>query len=355
MDNETAWRVRTVVLSTLFLLVVAVPLYPELFGLDEVTPFPQLVAFRPQLLALVLLLALVMLVRRNWRLASALVVLLVLTGAALTAPRAISDPNPPEPGSRALTVMVANVLGGGADPEEVGKLIRTQHPDLVSLPEAQVDVRERIQEELKGLGYNGYTVQANSAPESATSVLVSATLGKVEFTADTLDPGRVNASVGSTEPQTGKPEPDKAGVVQQTTTRFGHIVVTGGTLGKLRLIAYHGYPPLPSEVTTWKQDLVVLRKWCSSDVPTIVAGDFNATADHADFRDALGKNCRSVGPAVGEGLQGTWPAHRPAFARTQIDHVVAGAGVEPSRFKTYEIDGTDHRAVIAAVAVAKEG
>jgi endonuclease/exonuclease/phosphatase (EEP) superfamily protein YafD len=354
MDNETAWRVRSVVLSTLFLLVVAVPLYPELFGLDEVTPLPQLVAFRPQLLALVLVLALLMLVRRSWRLASALVVGLVLTGAALTAPRAISDPHPPEPGSRALTVMVANVLGGGADPEQVAKLIRTQRPDLVSLPEARIDVRKRIEQELQGLGYNGYTVQANSAPESATSVLVSATLGKVEFTADTLDPGRVNAGLPSPEPQTGKPQPDQAGVIQQTTTRFGHIVVTGGTLGDLRLIAYHGYPPLPSEMAAWKQDLVVLRKWCASDVPTIVAGDFNATTDHADFRDALGRNCRSVGPAVGEGLQGTWPAHRPAFVRTQIDHVVAGAGVEPSRFKTYELDGTDHRAVIAAVAVRKQ-
>ncbi|MEV6281402.1 endonuclease/exonuclease/phosphatase family protein [Kribbella sp. NPDC051770] len=353
MDNETAWRVRSVVLSTLFLLVVAVPLYPELFGLDEVTPFPQLVAFRPQLLALVLVLALLMLVRRSWRLASALVVLLVLTGAALTAPRAISDPEPPEPGSRALTVMVANVLGGGADPEEVGKLIRSQRPDLVSLPEAQVDVREQIQQQLSGLGYHGYTVQANAAPESATSVLVASSLGKVAFTADTLDPGRVNAVVPNGAAPEGKPALDKAGVVQQTTTRFGHIVVTGGTLGKLRLIAYHGYPPLPSEVSTWKQDLVVLRKWCASDVPTIVAGDFNATSDHADFRDALGKNCRSVGPAVGEGLQGTWPADRPVFARTQIDHVVAGVGVEPSRFKTYEIDGSDHRAVIATVAVRR--
>lgn len=351
MDNETAWRVRRVVVSVLLLLVVAVPLYPELFGLDEVTPFPQLVAFRPQMLVIALVVSLLLLLR--WRLLGVLVLALALTGTALAVPRAISDPKPPEPGSRALTVMVANVLGGGADPVEVAKLIRSQRPDLVSLPEAQVDVREKILDELGGLGYNGYTVQANSAPESATSVLVSSTLGRVEFTADTLDPGKVSAGLPSPEPKTGKPAPDKAGVLQQTTTRFGHIVVTGGTLGSLRVIAYHGYPPLPSEVTTWKQDLVVLRKWCASGVPTIVAGDFNATTDHADFRDALGKNCRSVGPAVGEGLQGTWPADRPVFARTQIDHVIAGAGVDPSRFKTYEIDGSDHRAVVATVAVRK--
>ncbi|ADB34223.1 Endonuclease/exonuclease/phosphatase [Kribbella flavida DSM 17836] len=354
MDNETAWRVRGVVLSTLFLLMVAVPLYPELFGLDEVTPFPQLVAFRPQLLALVLLLALLMLLRRSWRLASALVVLLVLTGGALMVPRVASDPEPPAPGSRAMTIMVANVLGGAADPAEVAHLIRAHRPDLVSLPEAQVEIRQKIQAELGGLGYNGYTVQANSAVESATSVLVSATLGKVTFGADTLDPGRVNAALPSAEPATGDPRPGRAGVVEQTTTRFGHIVVTGGTLGDLRLIAYHGFPPLPPEVTTWKQDLDVLRTWCAGDVPTIVAGDFNATTDHADFRDALGRNCRSVGPAVGEGLNGTWPADRPALFRTVIDHVVTGPGVEPSRLRTYHLQGSDHRAVIATVAVRRQ-
>jgi hypothetical protein len=94
MDNEHAWLVRRVVLSVLFLLIVAIPLYPELFGLDEVTPFAQLVAFRPQGLAIVLLLGLLM-------------------------------------------------------------LIRERRPELVSLPEAQADVREEIRAQLQGLAYQG--------------------------------------------------------------------------------------------------------------------------------------------------------------------------------------------------------
>ena len=124
MDNERAWLVRRVVLSVLFLVVVAVPLYPELFGLDEVTPFAQLVAFRPQGLAVALVLALVMLVRRGWRLAAALVAVLALTGAALTAPRQFSDARPAPAGSRLLTIMVANVLGGAADAGAVAEVIR---------------------------------------------------------------------------------------------------------------------------------------------------------------------------------------------------------------------------------------
>jgi endonuclease/exonuclease/phosphatase (EEP) superfamily protein YafD len=323
MKNERAWFIRRIVLSVLFLLIVAIPLYPELFGLDEVTPFAQLVAFRPQGLAVVLVLGILMLVRRGWRIAAVLVMALALTGAALTAPRQFSDPEPPPAGSRVLTIMVANVLGGGADAGEVAKVIRERKPDLVSLPEAQVDVREEIRAHLQGLAYNGYTLQPRTAVESATSVLVSSSLGAVRFAQD------------------------------PSATTFGHIIVTGGNLGEVRLIAYHGFPPLPDAVTTWKQDLGVLRQWCAQNPPTIVAGDFNATTDHADFRYALGSNCRSVASLTGGGLIGTWPSDRPALTRTQIDHVLFTRQLEPVGFTTYAIEGSDHRAVVAAVAVPK--
>jgi endonuclease/exonuclease/phosphatase (EEP) superfamily protein YafD len=323
MDNERAWLVRRVVLSVLFLLIVAVPLYPELYGLDEVTPFAQLVAFRPQGLVVVLVLGLLMLVRRGWRIAAVLVLALAVTGAALTAPRQFSDPGPPPAGSRVLTIMVANVLGGGADAGAVAEVIQERKPDLVSLPEAQADVREEIRAHLQGLAYNGYTLQPSAAVESATSVLVSSSLGAVRFGKD------------------------------QAATNFGHIVVTGGNLGEVRIIAYHGFPPLPEKMTTWKQDLGVLRRWCAQNPPTIVAGDFNATTDHADFRHALGSNCRSVASLTGSGLVGTWPSDRPAVTRTQIDHVLITRQLEPGRFTTYAIEGSDHRAVVATVAVPK--
>jgi endonuclease/exonuclease/phosphatase (EEP) superfamily protein YafD len=352
MDTDAAWNLRRVVLSVLFLLVVALPLYPELFGLDEVTPFTQLVSFRPQLLVLVLVLGLAMLLRWNWRIAAGLVILLALTGGALLAPRQFSAPTPPPAGTRALTVMVANVLGGGADAGEVAKLINAHRPDIVSLPEAQVDVRQEIEAHLTGLRYYGYTQQANAEVESATSVLVAADLGNVHFDSEKLDTGQVSSEQpGTAKPGAGDPGAVTIGPVQQTTTQFGHIIITGGELGKLRLIAYHGYPPLPKDVTIWKQDLQVVKDWCASGTQTVVAGDFNATIDHADFRDALGSNCKSVGPTVGEGFQGTWPANRPVLFRTQIDHVVVSDGILPGKFQTYEMEGSDHRAVITTIAV----
>ncbi|MFI5696972.1 endonuclease/exonuclease/phosphatase family protein [Kribbella sp. NPDC051586] len=320
MDNEKAWFVRRVVLSVLFVLIVAVPLYPELFGLDEVTPFAQLAAFRPQGLVVAFVLALLMLVRRGWRIAAVLVASLALVGGALVAPRQFSGARPAPPGARVLTIMVANVLGGGARAADVAQLIRDRKPDLVSLPEAQVDVREEIRAQLQDQQYKGYTTQPSTAVESATSVLVASSLGNVSFASE---PG----------------------------TTFGNIIVTGGNLGPVRLIAYHGFPPLTDSVTTWKNDLQHVRHWCTENAPTIVAGDFNATVDHADFRNALGGYCRSVGPTVGRGLQGTWPADQPALLRTQIDHVVVTRQFEPGRFTTYPIEGTDHRAVVATAAL----
>lgn len=320
MDNERAWFVRRVVLSVLFLVIVAVPVYPELFGLDELTPLTQLAAFRPQILVVVLVLALLMLVRRGWRIAAALIGVLGLVGVALTVPRQLSGARPAPEGARELTVMVANVLGGGASAADVAELIRERKPDLVSLPEAQVDVREEIRAQLQDQQYKGFTTQPSRAVPSATSVLVSAALGDVTIAAE---PG----------------------------TTFGTVVVTGGNLGAIRLIAYHGYPPLPDAVTTWKKDLQKVRHWCAQDPPLVIAGDFNATVDHADFRHALGGYCRSVGPSVGRGLLGTWPADQPAVLRTQIDHVVVSRQLQPRRFTTYPIRGTDHRAVVATVAV----
>jgi len=99
--------------------------------------------------------------------------------------------------------------------------------------------------------------------------------------------------------------------------------------------------------------MLIVKRWCAAGQPTIVAGDFNATSDHADFRDALGADCRSVAPSAGAGLQGTWPAGRPALFRTQIDHVVVTDGIKAGRFRTYEIEGSDHRAVVASVAVPR--
>jgi endonuclease/exonuclease/phosphatase (EEP) superfamily protein YafD len=309
--------------AALVLLIVTALLFPELFRLSGVSPFTQLVAFRPQGLVLVALGGALIAVRRPGRVLGALVLALAALAAALTAPRVFSEAAATPPEQRERTVLAANLLGGGADLGQVAALIREHRPVFVSLPEATEEVRRELEAELAGAGYRGYTHQPRGYPVSATSVLVAESLGEVRF--------RPGGSAG------GGPE-----------TEFGNVTVTGGALGESRLVAYHPHPPVPSGVGTWRRDLEALNAWCGTG-RVIVAGDFNATLDHTALRDSLG-SCRSVAGAVGKGLEGTWPAGRPAVLRTPIDHVVVSADLTPRSFSTHHLDGTDHRAVLAAVA-----
>ncbi|MFC0626842.1 endonuclease/exonuclease/phosphatase family protein [Kribbella deserti] len=302
--------------SAVFLLVVGLPLFPGPLG--GYTPFAQLSAFRPQGILLIALLCVLAFNRKSLRLYAVLGLALAVIAALNTAPRLLSTPEPAASGRTTLTVMGANILGGGASPETVAALIRTHQPAFVSLPEATEDVRKAIEAKLPG--YRGHTIQTDDSPVSATSVLVSTRLGDVRF--------------------------DAAG----DPTSFGHVAVTGGALGELRLIAYHSFPPVPSAAGRWRDDLKAIGPWCA-DGKAVIVGDFNASIDHAPFRKALGDRCRSVAPSVGRGLIGTWPADRPAFVRTQIDHVVFTEGLAPIGFTAYDLKGSDHRAVVAKLAV----
>lgn len=311
--------------AVLVVLAVAVPMYPELLGLDDVSPFTQIVAFRPQGLVLVALAGAVLAIARSGRVLGLLMVLVALVAGLLTAPRVFSEAGPKPADHREYVVMAANLLGGGAELRQVAALIRAHRPVFVSLPEATVEVRRRLEADLRGLGYRGYTDHPRSYPVAATSVLVAASLGDVRF------------------------QPSGAG--GGPNTEFGNVTVTGGKLGATRLVAFHPHPPLPGKVGIWRHDLAGLSTWCArTNGNAVIAGDFNATMDHAEFRSALGR-CQSVAPAVGKGLDGTWPADQPSWLRTQIDHVVVTPGITPRAFSTHHIDGTDHRAILATVAL----
>lgn len=305
-----------VIKGTVFVLLVGIPLFPGVLG--AYTPFAQLSAFRPQGILLVAAVSVLAFNRKSLRLYAVLGLALATIAALNTAPRLLTNADPAPPGRTTVTVMGANVLGGGASPDTIATLIRAQRPAFVSLPEAKEDLRKAI--EAKVPGYRGHTIQTSDSPVSATSVLVSEEqLGDVRF-----DPA-------------GDP------------TNFGHVAVTGGALGDLRLIAYHSFPPMPAASGRWRDDLKAIGPWCAEGKAVIV-GDFNASIDHRPFREALGDRCRSVAPSVGKGLVGTWPANRPAFVRTQIDHVVFTDGLTPLDFTAYDLEGSDHRAVIAKLA-----
>ena len=82
----------------------------------------------------------------------------------------------------------------------------------------------------------------------------------------------------------------------------------------------------------------------------IVAGDFNATRDHAPLRNLGG--CISAGEQAGIGGLATWPSSTgTTLLGATIDHVlVNGTAWEGKKGRVVTIPGTDHRAVVVQLS-----
>ncbi len=92
----------------------------------------------------------------------------------------------------------------------------------------------------------------------------------------------------------------------------------------VRLKAVHPAPPVnPTAAPFWQDALAALPGSDGRGDVQILAGDFNATLDHAELRDLLGRGYVDAADAVGKGFVWTWPAKRRARALPlTIDHVL---------------------------------
>src|SRR4029079_9932043 len=137
LPGRTRPSVRRVRLAfaVLVVIVTAVLLLPDLLGLDHRSPFAQLVAFRPALLAGLLGLAVVASVvavvrRRGWTLAGGLLGV-ALVGGAMVLPRALPAVDVPEPdasAARTLTVLAFNTYEGDGNVDALAALIHSARP-----------------------------------------------------------------------------------------------------------------------------------------------------------------------------------------------------------------------------------
>ncbi|MFC5066253.1 endonuclease/exonuclease/phosphatase family protein, partial [Actinomycetospora atypica] len=309
----------------------AVVLYPEVLDLDRQSPFAQVVAFRPQL-AVVTLVVAALAALGAWRRAAsgALAVALALglvglvgTGDVLSRSAGSAEVTDTPDG---VTVLALNTYKGDADADALAELVRERDPDLISLPEARGDLRRRLASRLdEGQGGSGYrSYSADDADDaSGMTVFVRSSLGRPTVT-------------------------------QDRKGTFPAIVVdlprsAPGAASGLRFVADHPRSPRPGEMLAWQRDVSRLADWCGADRPTVIAGDMNATADHRLFRDSTA-SCLDAGPTTGDGVTGTWPSWAPAFLGAQIDHVLTAGDVRPVGFEVVGVAGTDHRAVIARIA-----
>jgi endonuclease/exonuclease/phosphatase (EEP) superfamily protein YafD len=103
---------------------------------------------------------------------------------------------------------------------------------------------------------------------------------------------------------------------------------------------------------SWRSELGVLP--APGKRPTLVAGDFNATPDHAAFRDILRRGYVDAAIQTGESLTRTWgrPRREPLLT---LDHVLASRGCAVLACSVHAIPGSDHRAVYAEIRLPAAG
>ncbi len=314
-------RTARAALTTAALATAA--LRPDLLRLDARFPAVTVAAFRPHLTVAAAALAALLAGPRRTRPWAA-----GLAGAALAAAptwvgRALVRPPVPAGGDVELTVLAANVLVGRADTAALATLLERERPDLVALPEAGPDYRDKLEPLVSGLGYRAWasTVRGTSDGEGVV-LLAAARVGDVTVTSG---------------PQ----------------LRHRYLRATGGLLGERCFFAVHPEAPMGRERTAfWRADLAQIGRWCREEPAPVVAGDLNATLDHSALRAALG-GCRSAVDGLGHGLTGTFPSTAPAALGLQIDHVLVPAAARVRALRILEIPGSDHRAVLAALALPR--
>jgi endonuclease/exonuclease/phosphatase (EEP) superfamily protein YafD len=98
--------------------------------------------------------------------------------------------------------------------------------------------------------------------------------------------------------------------------------------------------------TRWREELGVLP--APGELPRVLAGDFNATLDHAVFRRVLGLGYADAAQQAGRALTPTWgPPGRGAVLT--LDHVLPDRGCAVLGYSVHTVPGSDHRAVFAEV------
>jgi endonuclease/exonuclease/phosphatase (EEP) superfamily protein YafD len=120
----------------------------------------------------------------------------------------------------------------------------------------------------------------------------------------------------------------------------------------VQLVCVHPHPPYPPwsapAVPRWQGELAALPP--PGDTPVVLAGDFNATADHAAFRRLLRLGHVDAAGRIGRGLTPTWgpePHGRPALLA--FDHVLVDPRCAVLATSAHPVQGSDHRALFAEI------
>jgi endonuclease/exonuclease/phosphatase family metal-dependent hydrolase len=115
----------------------------------------------------------------------------------------------------------------------------------------------------------------------------------------------------------------------------------------IELTAIHTAPPAtsPRAVRDWTTDLAALPA-PDDAVLRVLAGDFNATSDHAALRAVLRTGWVDAARRDGRGLSWTWRPLRLPWPRLALDHVLIDPRIGVAGVDLVHLSHSDHRALV---------
>jgi endonuclease/exonuclease/phosphatase (EEP) superfamily protein YafD len=273
----------------------------------------QWVAFTPYLAAISLVVVLSALALRRWS-AAAVAVVAAATLLHAVLPRALPDRNPVVHG-QVLRVLTANLRLGSVPPRALAEMVRRSRIDVLM-------VQELTPEAAVGLYSAGLPALL---PQSFTHP----------------QPGSHGSGIYARFPLHEGTPIELGGFHQERVTAD----LPGGRT--VEIVSVHPCAPVrPNMAKCWAEGLRALP--AADGRARILAGDFNATLDHAGLRRLLATGYRDAADVTGEGLLTTWPYYgrkAETVPPVTLDHVLADRRIALRRFKTLELPHTDHRAV----------
>jgi endonuclease/exonuclease/phosphatase family metal-dependent hydrolase len=138
------------------------------------------------------------------------------------------------------------------------------------------------------------------------------------------------------------------GTFEQPTVRLA----VGG--GEFELTSVHTLPPAvsPASVRGWTADLAALPD-PEPGLLRVLAGDFNATLDHAALRAVLARGYADAAREAGRALRWTWRPLRLRFPRLSLDHVLVDPRIGVAAVEVATVRGSDHRSVVADLVLPR--
>ncbi|MFD3941424.1 endonuclease/exonuclease/phosphatase family protein [Streptomyces sp. NPDC058579] len=301
-------------------LLVAVPTVVtgcRLLDTDALTPVPQALSFLPWLTVPAALAALLALTARR-RLLAAWSVLVLLLTAWFTLPYGPDTTTARGPVVERLRVLAANVEFGEAT-DALVEAARRERPQLVYVSECD---------------------------PACVRTLTGALGASLPHRAVVDGEGSTGSVILSAYPLTARPP------IPAAMGMPGATALIGGRSVELRLA--HPLPPIPRQVGAWQRELGRVADFAGAahraGGPVLIAGDFNASQDHAAFRAVLDTGrLHDAARLAGAARTPTWPRELPLPPYVQIDHVLVSDDFRVRGARFLDLRGSDHRAVLTAL------